>query len=792
MPLRIKLFTGLFWLCSAVLLWFGVQLILLGGSPYYLAAGLICASVAWLTRRRQTKVLGLYTVFYAATLIWALWESGLNGWALTGRLAFFTVLGLWMLAPHYRSYLGLNPGFSGAGIFWPTLSLSLVLTVAVIFYLDTPTRHPEANIDYSAPVNPRDGKWHHYGNTQAGSRFSPLVQITPENIGKLEPAWTYHAGTRGYEPASIFEGILTIEATPLAIGDRLYLCTGYNDIIALDAETGREIWRHESGLDARNVATKTCRGVSYYAVPEARGFCSHRIYTATLDARLIAVDADSGKSCTNFGRNGVVDLLQGMGEVVKGYYYVTSPPAVIRGRLVLGGWVLDGQHTEEPSGVIRAFDAVTGEFSWAFDIGKPDFHSLPPEGEFFTRGTPNSWSVMSADEELGLVYVPTGNATPDYYGGHRSAFDDTYSSAVVALNAETGEDVWVFQTTHHDLWDYDVASQPVLIDLPDGRKGLLQPTKRGEIFFLDRTNGAPLTEVKELPVPQGALPGDWLAPTQPYSTGLPSFEGVEPSEKTMWGVTPLDHAYCRVKFLQARYEGTMTPIGVEQPTITWPGFLGGINWGSVSIDPARQLMLVNSTHVMMYNRLVERAVADEKGVTPITADGGKSVGLYASQTGTPYAALIKPFLSFFAAPCQQPPYGLMSAVDLSSGRLLWQKPLGTSRDSGPLLLRSFLPLPIGVPNLGGSLTTASGLTFIAATQEKMIRAFDNRTGEKVWQARLPAGGHATPMTYWSDKSQRQFVVIAAGGHTAMLSSKSDAVIAYALPVPSHNQQELTQ
>lgn len=784
---RIKLFIGLFWLCSAVLLWFGVQLAALGGSPYYCAAGLICAATAWLTSKRDARVLALYCVFYITTVLWALWESGLNGWALAGRLGLFSAFGLWMLSPHYRRHLGLTPSFAGSRVMWSGFAALAIGFVATVFYLDLPQKKSNSTINYQPPATPRDGEWHHYGNTLGGTRYSPLTQITPDNISQLEPVWTYHAGTRGYEPENIFQGILTIEATPLKVGDRLYFCTGYNDIIALDAETGREVWRHHSGLDARNVATKTCRGVSYYRLPEASGACATRVYTATLDARLIAVDANTGKPCLDFGNEGEVDLLQGMGEVVKGYYYVTSPPAVIRGRLVLGGWVLDGQHTDEPSGVIRAFDAVSGEFSWAFDIGRPDFHGLPQEGETFTRGTPNSWSVMSADEELGLVYVPTGNATPDYFGGHRSVYDDTYSSAVVALNAETGEDVWIFQTTHHDLWDYDVASQPVLIDLPDGRKGLLQATKRGEIFFLDRRNGQPIVEVRELSVPQNGVAGERLSPTQPFSTGLPSFEGITPSEKVMWGVTPLDQAYCRLKFRQARFDGSMTPLGLDKPTITWPGFLGGINWGSVSIDPTRHIMLVNSTHVMMYNTLIERTVADEKGVTPITEEGGKSVGLYAAQKGTPYAALIKPFLSFFAAPCQQPPYGLISAVDLIEGTLLWQQPLGTSRDSGPLLLRSFLPLPIGVPNLGGSINTATGLTFIGATQERMIRAFDNRNGKKVWQARLPAGGHATPMTYWSEKSHRQFVVIAAGGHTAMLSGRSDAIVAFALPTQADTE-----
>ncbi|MGC1507027.1 membrane-bound PQQ-dependent dehydrogenase, glucose/quinate/shikimate family [Ketobacter sp.] len=776
-----RTFIGFLFFISVVLVWFGVELIVLGGSVYYFFAGLVTVAVAYLSTKKSTTVYPLFAAFYLITLVWAFWESGFNGWALAPRLAMFSVIGLWLLSPGYRNNMGLSPGFHGSKVVWSAVPTLIIVSVLILFYNDRIPHPPNGDIVYTPPINTAQGEWPFYGNSQGGTRHSPLTQITPANVGLLEPVWTYHAGTSGYEPESMFKGILTIEATPLKIGERLYLCTGYNDVIALNAETGQEVWRHRPKIDDHNVTTKTCRGVAHYRVPDATGLCSQRIYTATLDARLLALDADTGKPCPDFGADGQVNLLEGMGDVVKGYYYVTSPPAVIRGKLVLGGWVMDGQHTGEPSGVIRAFDAISGQFVWAFDIGRPDFHGLPEAGESFTRGTPNSWGVMSADEELGLIYAPTGNATPDYFGGHRTANDEKYSSAVIALNAETGEDVWTFQTTHHDLWDYDVASQPVLIDLPDGKKGLLQPTKRGEIFFLDRTTGEPITKVEELPVPQGAVEGDWVSPTQPFSTGMPSFKGPRPTEKTMWGLTPLDQAYCRVKFLKARFEGTLTPVRTDRPTLTWPGYIGGVNWGSVSIDPERLLMMVNTNHVLMYNQLIPRQQADADGIHPVTAEGGKSVGIYAAQAGTPYAAESQPFLSFLAAPCQQPPYGLISAVDLNTQTLLWQKPFGTARDSGPVLLRSQLPIPMGVPNLGGSITTATGLTFIGATQERMFRAIDSMTGQELWKARLPAGGHATPTTYWSEQSNRQFVVISAGGHGAMLSGRSDAIMAFALP-----------
>ncbi|HSW14861.1 MAG TPA: membrane-bound PQQ-dependent dehydrogenase, glucose/quinate/shikimate family [Solimonas sp.] len=778
-----RIFIGVLALFGALLVWWGGELLLLGGSGYYLAAGLAFGSVAWLSLRRSRRALMLYGLFYVATLVWALWEAGLDGWALAPRLAMLTVLGLWMLSSSYRALVGLPRRYRGDAAFWCGLSTLLLAALISIFARDRLPTAGAAAIAYAAPSDAAAGEWRHYGNTLAGTRHSPLTQITPDNVGQLQAAWTWHAGKSDYDPKDFleqFRSILTIEATPLKIGERLYFCTGYNDVIALDAETGTELWRHRPKIDADVVFTKTCRGVAHYVVPDAIGPCAQRIYTATLDARLIALDADTGKPCEGFGNAGEVSLLQGMGQVDKGYYYLTSPPTVIRGRLVLGGWVMDGQATGEPSGVIRAFDAVSGQFSWAFDIGRPDQHGLPPDGETFTRGTPNSWSVMSADEELGLVYAPTGNATPDFFGGHRTPNDEKYASAVVALDAETGAVVWSFQTTHHDLWDYDVASQPVLVDLPDGTPGLLQPTKRGEIFFLDRRNGKPLATVEERPVPQAAVAGDWLSPTQPFSAGMPSFAGPRPTEQDMWGATPIDQAYCRVKFRRARFEGTLTPVGLDRQTLMWPGYLGGINWGSVSVDPVRQLMLVNSTHVLMLNQLIPRAEADRRSIEPITPQRGR-MGLLYAQKGTPYAAASMPFLSFLGVPCQEPPFGLISAVDLKTRTLKWQRPFGTARDSGPLMLRSGLPLPIGVPNLGGSVTTASGLSFIGATQERRLRAYDSSTGKELWRARLPAGGHATPATYWSAKSKRQFVVIAAGGHGAMLSGRSDAVMAYALP-----------
>ncbi|MFS0850439.1 membrane-bound PQQ-dependent dehydrogenase, glucose/quinate/shikimate family [Novosphingobium panipatense] len=762
---------------ALALLWLGGRLALLGGSPWYLLSGLVMLATAALIWRRKPLSITLYWTFLGANLIWALWEAGLDYWALAPRLAMPVCMGLYMLTPAYRRHVGVDRPLPGARILWPGLATLIAGGIALAFWVDSSPAGTSTAWGPS-PARPADGDWIAYGNDRGGSRFSPLEQITPSNVGNLKPAWTFHAG-------KLADGKVrtSFQANPIKVGSRLYLCAANNDVIALDPETGRTLWRHSPKTDLTGVYGAVCRGVTYYSVPEARGLCAERIYTATLDARLIALDAATGRPCPSFGRGGQVDLTSGFGKVEKGYYFVTSPPALVRGKLVLGGWVIDGQKTGEPPGVMRAFDAVTGDFVWAFDIGRPNRHGLPPEGQTFTRGSPNSWAPMSSDEALGLIYVPTGNATPDYFGGHRTANDDRFSSAVVALDAESGAVRWSFQTTHHDLWDYDVASQPTLVDLPGGIKGLLQPTKRGEIFFLDRVTGNPILPVAERAVPQGGVKGERLANTQPYSIAMPSFGGPRPTEQRMWGLTPIDQAMCRIRFKEARFDGDMTPLSTEHPTITWPGYLGGIDWGGVAVDPERGLMIVNNNQVANYNYLIPRTAADRRGIKPMTASHMSDVGGPAAQMGVPYAAQIAPFLSPIAIPCQQPPYGRISAVDLKTGKMVWSKIFGTSRDSGPLALPTFVPIPMGVPNIGGSVATASGLTFIGATQEHAFRAYETATGRLLWKTRLPAGGNASPTTYWSQESGRQFVVIAAGGHGAMLSGSSDELIAYALPKP---------
>ena len=536
------------------------------------------------------------------------------------------------------------------------------------------------------------------------------------------------------------------------------MCLAGNIITARDVDTGEERWRFDPQLkDSKVGFTTTCRGVTYYKAPEPRDVCAERILTATTDARLIAVDAKTGQRCGDFGTDGEVSLLTGMGDVKPGFYYVTSPPTIARGVAVLGGWVADNVEVQEPSGVIRGFDAISGRMVWAWDLGRTEVLTAPPEDGTYTRGTPNAWSVFSADEALGLVFIPTGNATPDYVGGHRSAEAERFASSVVALDAASGALRWSFQTTHHDIWDYDVPAQPVLVDLPgeggETTPALVAATKRGELFLLDRRTGTPLAEVEERPVPQTDVPEEWTSKTQPFSVGMPAFGRDLMTEDKMWGVTPLDQMLCRIKYRASRYEGPLTPPSLRG-TVQYPGFAGGMNWGSVAIDEGNGVMIVNALQLANWLKLTPRAEVTDK--TPLGFGGG-------FQRGTPYAAFTMPFLSQIFAPCNQPPYGEIAAIDLNTRELLWRRPMGTANELGPLGLKARLAIPMGVPYSGGTVVTRGGLIFMGGTMDRHMRALDIETGEELWSDVLPNNAQATPMSYVSPTTQRQYVVITVPG-----------------------------
>jgi quinoprotein glucose dehydrogenase len=774
-----KIYSVVLALVGLVMAGLGVELAMLGGSPYYVVTGVLVLASAVLLWRGDRRGAWLYAAMIAGTIIWSLWEVGLDGWALAPRIAGPVVLGAWLLTPW--AFEGPAPvSIRGRHVAVSALVTGVVVLLAMGGH-DLVNQHPAPASDPHAPdaTGADSGDWPFYGRDQGGQRFSPLRTITPENVGRLELLWTYQTG---------FDSLgmrFPFEATPLKIGSSLYLCTPDSDVIALDADSGREKWRYRAQADRSEVVFAACRGVSYFRDPAvfADAPCAERIFSTAVDGRLFALDAASGKLCPSFGEHGTIDLKRGMGKVEKGYYYVTSAPLVMRGRVVVGGFVPDNQHLGEPSGVIRAFDAVNGKLAWAFDAGRPGMRGEPPQGLTYTPDTPNSWAPLSGDDALGLVYAPMGNATPDWYGGQRRPFDEKYSSSVLALDIATGAARWSFQTTHHDLWDYDVPAQPTLYDVPSGTHrvpGLVQGTKRGQLFVLDRRTGRPIVPVEERPVPQSDVPGERTAATQPYTIGLPHFAGPRLTEKMMWGLTPIDQAWCRIQFRKLRDLGEMTPAAVGRASLIYPGYQGGIDWGGVSVDPQRDILITNTSRMAMRAMLIPRAEADRRGIQPMGSKGQGDPGGASAQAGTPYAIDVAPFLSPLGIPCQQPPYGMISAVDMKTKKLLWEKRLGTAVDSGPGKLRSMLPITMGVPNAGGSLLTASGLTFIGATQERAFRALDTRTGQELWKFRMPAGAQATPMTYRASDG-RQVVVITAGGHALLRSKPGDYVMAFALP-----------
>jgi quinoprotein glucose dehydrogenase len=784
-----RLYAALLALIGLFLLIGGAWLVTIGGSFYYAVTGIAVTASGALLWRGDRRGIWLYGGMLAATLAWAIWEVGFDGWALVPRLAAPTVLGLGLLVPAIG---GRRVPISGRtprnG--WPVFAGALIAAVAVgtgvhalrAAHPGDPMFRMGTQDGLPAPVGvpiAASGDWLDWGNDRGGTRFSTLDQLTPDTVGKLKVAWTADLGPA---PGGKMGGL---EVTPLKIGNTLYACTAYDAVVALDAETGKRRWTHSEHARERAAAPNTCRGVAYYRTPGIAGLCAERILWVTKLANLMALDAATGAPCPGFGNAGRTTLMTGLGHVKPNYYYVTSAPQIVRGKIVVAGAVLDGQYWGEPSGVIRAYDAVTGRFAWAFDPGRPDNHREPGPGQSYTPSSPNSWAPTSADEALGLVYLPMGNAVPDYYGAQRRSFDDALSSSVIALDAGTGVLRWRFQAVHHDLWDYDAGSQPTLVDLPINGvtvPALIQPTKQGEIYLLDRRTGHPIRPVREMPVPHGPVaPGERLSKTQPFSVGMPSFAGPRLVESDMWGVTPLDQMLCRIKFKEARYEGTFTPPQVDKPNLVAPGYLGGSDWGSVSVDRDHMVMIVNSNRMPNYDQLIPRTTARKRGMGVVGTDPHADPSRGQAMENTPFAAMVQPFLSVLGAPCNAPPWGMLTAVDLRTGKVIWNKPFGTARDSGPLGIPSMLPIIMGLPNVGGSIVTRGGLAFIAASQERSVRAFDIRTGKEVWSARLPAGGQAVPMTYWSAASKRQFVVQAAGGHAALQTKLGTSLIAYALP-----------
>jgi quinoprotein glucose dehydrogenase len=619
--------------------------------------------------------------------------------------------------------------------------------------------------------------WDQWGATAGGTRFTAAAQITPTNVGHLELAWSYSTGELGRHPEAMLVNS-TNETTPILAGGSLVTCTPFSRVVALDPASGRERWAFDPHVDSRFKLPDQyiCRGVSQWrdsSLPQTAP-CAVRIILATVDMRLIALDAATGRPCAAFGAGGTVRIdpgpLHHPGEVK-----LAAPAAVVNDMIVIGSMVLDNVRANAPRGIVRAFDASTGHPAWTFDPISPQGASDRDwrGNSRKTTGAANVWSAIAADPALGLVYLPTSSASPDYYGGLRPG-DNRNANSVVALESRTGRLVWAQQLIHHDIWDYDTPAQPTLVDIDrNGARvpALVQVTKQGYVFIFDRRNGRSLFPIDEIPVPQGGIPGEILSPTQPRPRlPLPLVpQSITPGEA--WGFTPWDRGKCRDLIAKYRSEGLFTPT-TTRGTITYPAASGGANWGGAAVDPARQILFINTSRVASVIRLVPRR-----------GNGDGSVKLSATDdvspmSGTPYEVKREWLLSPLGAPCTPPPWGGLTAIDLRSGRALWDVPLGTINNK----VRVPLPMDLtyGTPNIGGPVATGGGVLFIAATMDGYLRALDMTTGRELWRDKLPGGSQTTPMTYvWRG---RQYVVIAVGQHMWFQTPRSDRIMAYALPL----------
>lgn len=814
----------------------GAWLLSLGGSAYYVVTGVVLLGVTWLLYRRSPSALVLYALVLVGTAIWSLWESGPDFWALAPRSGVLVIFGVWLLLlVSWRLEGAKKAGVSalvGALVIWAGVLVYACYndpqTVNGTFGASAGTT-PAANPD---GIDPSD--WPAYGRTQEGTRYSPLQQITPENVKNLQVAWTFRTGDmKGpNDPVEI-----TNEVTPLKIGNLVYLCSPHQKLFALDAQTGELKWKFDPQLRPDpSFQHVTCRGVSYVdlsanaaaaapapaaasdaaaaaasstqaaapasdatasstqaaapasdaasATPaaaatttaSANGTCTRRILLPVNDGHLYALDATTGERCAGFGNNGDLDLQHAMPVTTPGMYEPTSPPVVTSKVIVVAGAVEDNFSNREPSGVIRGFDVRTGELLWAFDTGAEDPNKIPGPGEHYTWNSPNSWAPAAYDAKLDIVYLPMGVKTPDIWGGDRTPLMERYASGILALHASTGKLAWFYQTAHHDLWDMDMPSQPTLADITD-KDGktvpvVYAPAKTGNLFVLDRRTGTLVVPAPELPVPQGAAPGDHVSPTQPFSDL--TFRPKKPlTGADMWGATMYDQLVCRVMFHKLHYEGTFTPPSL-QGTLVFPGNLGMFEWGGIAVDTDRQIAIANPIALPFVSKLIPRGPGNPLEPEPGAKGSGTESGIQ-PQYGVPYGVTINPFLSPLGLPCKQPAWGYMAAIDLKTNQIIWKKRIGTVRDSSPIPL----PFKMGMPMLGGPIVTAGGVAFIGATADNYIRAFDVNTGKEIWRARLPAGGQATPMSY--SVNGRQYVVIAAGGHGSFGTKLGDYVIAYALP-----------
>jgi quinoprotein glucose dehydrogenase len=619
--------------------------------------------------------------------------------------------------------------------------------------------------DVPKPAPAPDVDWAHYGGDAGGQRFSPAAQITPANVRGLKVAWTYSTGHKG--DAAIDRA--AFEATPILAGGRLFVCSPFNVASAHDPATGKALWTFDPKIsrDADYPNSFNCRGVAYWRDPAApaNAPCAERVFMATNDRRLFALDAATGKGCAGFGTGGAVDAMPGAQLDEPDNAQITSAPVVVGGVVVVGSSIDDNQKVRETPGAVHAFDAVSGALRWTYD-------PLQAAGPGIAAGAANVWAPMSTDEARGLVFLPTSSPSPDFYGAARPG-NAGHANSVVAVKAATGQVAWAFQTTHHDVWDYDVPAQPTLgmvsYQGAPGRPAVIQTTKQGLVFTLDRETGQPIIPVVERPVPKGGEVGEVLSPTQPFPVAPEALAPSRIKPEDAFGLTSWDRDACKKLIAGARNEGLYTPPATRG-TILYPFTGGGSNWGGIAYDATHGIAFINTSSAIHRVTLVptDRLAADRKA-HPDTE--------ISPQKGAPFGMRREVLRSPLGLPCNPPPWGLLNAVDMKTGKVLWRTPLGTTGDLAPG--SQFLLKGSGTPNFGGPIVTGGGLVFIGAAMDNYLRAFDAASGKELWKGRLPAGGQATPMTYvWKG---RQYVVIAAGGHAKSDTRRGDQLVAFALP-----------
>lgn len=769
-------------LIGVAMLYMGGKLLLLGGSPFYavMAVGLLIIAVTLAMNKKIA--LTACAVLLWITLFWIIYEVGFDKWQWIPRGDILGLIGVWLAMPWVvRPLTGRK--------FHPFLGSTLIIIVAVViglmFYDPLPQDGNITNARQPSNSTVAHTDWVAYGGTNNGLRFSALNQINKQNVKDLEVAWTYHTGDlRKSDDATEY----TFEATPLKANNTLYFCTPHNEVHALVPETGKLKWKYVPQQDRSYLQQhQTCRGVSYYeasvAQPQdnAPAICRKRIFNATTDAKLIALDADTGKRCADFGQDGIVDLRANMGEIRPHALMQTAAPLVAGNLVIVGGSVMDnGFDKGNPSGVIRAYDAQSGRLVWNFDPANPEQTQPIAANQNYPYDTPVAWGTLSADLHNGLVYVPFGNASPDELGIERDANSNTekFRDALVALDLKTGAFKWRFQSSNHDLWDRDNPSQPSLLDIDyQGSKQpvVVLPTKTGNLFVLNRLTGAPVYPIKQVPVSTNGIAGEKFAATQPVSSlnFLP-----EPlSEKSMWGITPFDQMACRIDFKSLRYDGNPWTPSTEQGSIVFPGNIGVFNWGSVAIDPERQILVASPVRLAYKYTLIKR--------TPETATKRMF-----TQDGQPYwnenfhgdyAIHIQQLASDLGIPCIAPPWGRMVGVDLKTGKTEWLRRVGTTKNLSTSFLPGRFPIgfPMGMVAHGGPLVTAGDVVFHGATADNFFRAYDINSGKLLWQTELSAGAQATPST-WQGSDGKQYVVIAAGGHGSLGTKQGDSVVAFRL------------